>query len=109
MSEAMEHKNARNARVQARYDALMAKGKHGHYETMFRVVREELDRAHGGENLLENVSWLRGALFGVVAMTGKQIVIRLGAVQELDNQGYSLRYEYAEDMRTLRLSVEQPE
>ncbi len=34
----------RNARVQARYDELMAEAKHGHYETMFRVVREEIDR-----------------------------------------------------------------
>lgn len=33
----------RNARVQARYDALMAAGKHGHYETMFRLVREEVE------------------------------------------------------------------
>ena len=35
----------RNARVQARYDELMREGKHGHYETMFRVVREEVERA----------------------------------------------------------------
>lgn len=37
-------KNARNSRVQARYDELMREGKHGHYETMFRVVREEIER-----------------------------------------------------------------
>jgi cytidylate kinase len=36
-------KAERNKRVQARYDELMAEGKHGHYETLFRVVREELD------------------------------------------------------------------
>jgi hypothetical protein len=35
----------RNARVQARYDELMREGNHGHYETMFRVVREEVERA----------------------------------------------------------------
>ena len=35
----------RNKRVQERYDALMAEGEHGHYETMFRVVREEVERA----------------------------------------------------------------
>lgn len=35
----------RNFRVQARYDELRAEGKHGHYETLFRVVREEVDRA----------------------------------------------------------------
>lgn len=35
----------RNARVQARYDELQHIGKHGHYETMFQVVREEVERA----------------------------------------------------------------
>lgn len=34
----------RNARVAARYDELMREGKHGHYETLFRVVREEVER-----------------------------------------------------------------
>lgn len=33
----------RNAWVELRYDALMAEGKHGHYETMFRVVREAVE------------------------------------------------------------------
>lgn len=32
-----------NAFVQQRYDELMREGKHGHYETMFRVVREAID------------------------------------------------------------------
>jgi hypothetical protein len=45
MSENLDQKSARNARVQARYDQLMREGKHGHYETMFRVVREEVERA----------------------------------------------------------------
>ena len=36
---------ARNIRVQNRYDELMKIGKHGHYETMFRVVREEVELA----------------------------------------------------------------
>ncbi len=42
-----EHRaeSARNARVQARYDELIREGKHGHYETLFRVVREEVERA----------------------------------------------------------------
>jgi len=35
----------RNARVQARYDELSREGKHGHYETMCQVVREEVERA----------------------------------------------------------------
>ena len=33
----------RNARVQHRWDELMREGKHGHYETLFRVVREEVE------------------------------------------------------------------
>ena len=41
---AMREKNERNARIQARYDELIADGKHGHYETMFMVVREEIER-----------------------------------------------------------------
>ena len=41
---AFREKTDRNMRVQARYDALMHEGKHGHYETMFRVVREEVER-----------------------------------------------------------------
>lgn len=40
----MGEKDERNARVQARYDELMHEGKHGHYETMFCVVREEVER-----------------------------------------------------------------
>lgn len=36
-------KRQRNARVQARYDALMSSAKHGHYETMFKIVREEIE------------------------------------------------------------------
>lgn len=34
----------RNIRMQNRYDELMHEGKHGHYETMFRVWKEEFDR-----------------------------------------------------------------
>jgi hypothetical protein len=40
--ETMEQKTERNQRVQARYDALVH-GKHGHYETMFKIVREEVE------------------------------------------------------------------
>jgi hypothetical protein len=38
-----ETKANRNARVQHRWDELMQEGKHGHYETLFRVVREEVE------------------------------------------------------------------
>lgn len=34
----------RNKRVQARYDELMNIGRHGHYETLFQIVREEVER-----------------------------------------------------------------
>lgn len=43
----------RNARVQARYDELMHGGKHGHYETLFRIVREEVDRVSNKAELLQ--------------------------------------------------------
>lgn len=39
-----DSKTAINARVQNRYDELMREGKHGHYETMFRIVHEEIAR-----------------------------------------------------------------
>lgn len=42
--ETFEQKTARNIRAQARYDELMREGKHGHYETMSRVIREEVER-----------------------------------------------------------------
>lgn len=41
---ALREKNERNTRVQTRYDDLMSEGRHGHYETMFRIVREEIER-----------------------------------------------------------------
>lgn len=40
-----DRKTEINKRVAARYDELMQEGKHGHYETMFKVVHEELARA----------------------------------------------------------------
>ena len=63
----METKTERNWRVQKLYDELMAEGKHGHYEAMFRVVRLEVERdreagAKGCEQLShigsENRLWL---------------------------------------------------
>jgi hypothetical protein len=41
--ETMEQKTQRNIRVQVRYEELMREGKRGHYETMFRIVREEVE------------------------------------------------------------------
>lgn len=45
MAETFEKMTERNKRVQTRYDELMHEGKHGHYETIFRVVREECQQA----------------------------------------------------------------
>lgn len=39
----MEAKTERNCRVQKLYDELMAEGTHGHYETLFRIVRREVE------------------------------------------------------------------
>ena len=41
----LQYKEERNARVQRRYDELRHLGKHGHYETLFQIVREEVDLA----------------------------------------------------------------
>jgi len=38
-------KTEMNAFVQSLYDARMAEGKHGHYETMFHVVHKAIERA----------------------------------------------------------------
>lgn len=46
MAETFQEKTERNFRVKARYDELMREGRHGHYESMFRVVREEVERAN---------------------------------------------------------------
>jgi hypothetical protein len=44
MTDTFEEKTRRNFRVKARYDELSREGRHGHYETLFRVVREEIER-----------------------------------------------------------------
>lgn len=36
-------KSERNRRVAARWDELSSAGKHGHYETLFQIVREEVE------------------------------------------------------------------
>jgi hypothetical protein len=37
----LAERTAINCAVQARYDTLMAEGKHGHYETLFKLVHEQ--------------------------------------------------------------------
>ncbi len=44
MAEPIGQKTQRNIRVAARYAELMTAGKHGFYESVFQVVREEVDR-----------------------------------------------------------------
>ena len=39
----METNTERNCRIQKLYDDLMQEGNHGHYETMFRIVRLEVE------------------------------------------------------------------
>lgn len=56
VSSALSDRKAEiNKRVRARYDALMTEGAHGHYETMFRVLHEELARRG-------NESYVRGMI-----------------------------------------------
>lgn len=55
-----QEKDERNQRVQVRYGALMLVGKHGHYETIFRVVREEVERERDRcARLAENPGFIR--------------------------------------------------
>ena len=42
----VDEKTERNKRISDRYNQLMTIGRHGHYETMFRVVSEEVERAN---------------------------------------------------------------
>ena len=72
MTETFNQKTERNVRAQARYDELMREGKHGHYETMSRVIREEveLERARCAAVVLaaregERDSDLRSIIHGI--------------------------------------------
>jgi Ni/Co efflux regulator RcnB len=64
MVDSTQEKTERNARVQARYDELLAAGEHGHYKTLFRVVREEVER--------ERARWAPGLRIGVPTRTMEQ-------------------------------------
>ena len=74
----------RNARVQARYDELYIAGKHGHYETMFRVVNEEIARAarapsneSAEERQTKIRAWFQRGLDKVRATVGPTAVARV--------------------------------
>jgi hypothetical protein len=43
--EIFQEKTRRNFRVSTRLDELYREGKHGHYENIYRVVREEVEAA----------------------------------------------------------------
>ena len=44
-AEIQREKQERNSRVADLYDELARAGKHGHYESLFRIVRIEVERA----------------------------------------------------------------
>ncbi len=45
-----DEKTERNKRVQARYEELMHEGNHGFYESLFRIVREEVERTDAADD-----------------------------------------------------------
>lgn len=63
--ETLSEMNKRNSRVQGRYDELMAIGDHGHYETMFRIIKEEVELASEMQRRAECFDELREALYGL--------------------------------------------
>jgi len=46
----MDAKAQLNAKIQSRYDELMAEGKHGHYESMFQVFHELMPKPYDEYN-----------------------------------------------------------
>ena len=62
-AEIRREKQERNSRVADLYDELARAGKHGHYESLFRIVRIEVERAIAArdaqwrEMLGEPVAW----------------------------------------------------
>lgn len=60
-----------NKAVQLRYDELMREGKHGHYETLFKVVHEQVQACEAEQSkriaeLVEAVTYARSQLLMVV-------------------------------------------
>lgn len=60
----------RNGRVQDRYDELMREGKHGHYETLFRVVYEEVERAQAAWSAAQAAQPVDGKYSDIVSDGG---------------------------------------
>jgi hypothetical protein len=93
--ETMEQKTARNRRVQARYDQLMTEGKHGHYETMFRVVREEVEQQLAATQDLAKrdaeILRLRGEVFkrnaGMLDAQKQNVLLRDALIHIKNTQG----------------------
>ncbi len=65
-TRATDRKTIINKRVQARYDELMREGKHGHYETLFRLVHEE--RAELETGLTALLGWFETDPTGIGAL-----------------------------------------
>jgi hypothetical protein len=68
ITELLEERSAareRNARVQARWDELAKKAKHGHYETLFQIVREEVERSEKQKLKDAKVLHAGGAVGGI--------------------------------------------
>lgn len=61
-----------NAWAKARYDELRAEGKHGHYETLFRVVQEAVGKKLYSRRKLESDNErMRGALERIANGAGR--------------------------------------
>lgn len=62
-----------NARVQARYDELVAAGQHGHYETLFQIVHEERETA-----LRPFLDWYDADQADAIAFTRTEMGVLIG-------------------------------
>lgn len=64
----------RNRRVSRRWDELSAIGKHGHYETLFQIVREEVQRAEEAtEELIRGMTEMADRFTARMDAAGAQI------------------------------------
>jgi predicted nucleotidyltransferase component of viral defense system len=96
---------ARNIRVQNRYDELMKIGKHGHYETMFRVVREEVELAKASRDA--EVAELKKELYAVsVALDDPRTDLTMTMVEVIADQ-HKERDQLRNDVKALREALDQ--
>lgn len=70
----------RNRRVSHRWDELSASGKHGHYETLFHIIREEVQRAEeANEEMIRGMTEMADRFTARMDGAGEQIT-RLKAI-----------------------------